>query len=133
MLPRPVSTVSALVAALARLQTAVGSVSVPALLNLLISAAEEEVLGDGASQVAAVAEAVPGAQELQRRDALRGCGRPCEFQVRVRVVDVVADADGTPPTASDIFTTPEKSSLMKWSMGMPVSWWTVATCSPGPY
>ncbi|EST36664.1 hypothetical protein M878_00790 [Streptomyces roseochromogenus subsp. oscitans DS 12.976] len=27
----------------------------------------------------------------------------------------------TPSTASDMLTTPAKSSLMKWSMGMPVS------------
>lgn len=39
----------------------------------------------------------------------------------------------TPPTASDILTTPEKSSLTKWSMGMPVSWWMVATWQAGPY
>ena len=40
---------------------------------------------------------------------------------------------GTPPTASDICTTPEKSSFTKWSMGMPVSWWTVRHLQAGPY
>jgi len=35
--------------------------------------------------------------------------------------------------ASDMLTTPLKSIMAKWSMGMPVSWWTASTVQAGPY
>ncbi len=50
------------------------------------------MLGVGAAQVAAVAEAVPGAHELQRGDALEGVAALGQLEVGVRVVDVVVDA-----------------------------------------
>ncbi len=39
---------------------------------------------------------------------------------------------GTPPTASAMSTTPAKSIIMKWSIGMSVSSIQVATVQPGP-
>ncbi len=39
---------------------------------------------------------------------------------------------GTPPIASAIDTTPAKSTIMKWSMWIPVSSCQVATVQPGP-
>ncbi len=39
---------------------------------------------------------------------------------------------GTPPIASAIETTPAKSTMMKWSMWMSVSFSQVATEQPGP-
>src|SRR5579871_2352783 len=40
---------------------------------------------------------------------------------------------GTPPSALDIVTTPEKSTMMKWSMVSPVSSCTAVTVHDGPH
>ncbi len=58
--------------------------------------------------------------------------RPEPLPSEVREWMLASTQTGTPPTASAIETTPAKSTMMKWSMWMPVSSCQVATVQPGP-